>query len=213
MEIKGKKINFLGDSITEGGGFINIISKRTGAICRNYGVGGTRIARQTVPSDIRQYDMDFCLRAEEMNPDADIVVVFGGTNDYGHGDAPIGEPSDQTEYTFYGALNVLFTRLKQKYPSATIVVITPTRRENDESPRGEGGKKYDAATLKEYSDIIKEVAGKFGLNILDLNSYSEYNPNDGELKKKYTLDGLHPNDAGHALIADKLIEYFRNLGE
>lgn len=51
MELKGLKINFLGDSITEGHGcsdesrrFTSLIAAQNGAICRNYGIGGTRIA-------------------------------------------------------------------------------------------------------------------------------------------------------------------------
>lgn len=29
------------------------------------------------------------MRVDEMDDDADIVIVFGGTNGYGHGDAPM----------------------------------------------------------------------------------------------------------------------------
>ena len=97
MNLQGKKINFLGDSITEGHGtsgeacfFTTLIARETGAVCRNYGIGGTRIARQTIPSEKPRHDLDFPGRVDEMDPDADIVVVFGGTNDFGHGDAPLG---------------------------------------------------------------------------------------------------------------------------
>ena len=49
MELKGIKINFLGDSITEGHGtsapentFCMLIEREYEAICQNYGIGGTR---------------------------------------------------------------------------------------------------------------------------------------------------------------------------
>ena len=98
MELKGLKINFLGDSITQGYaatnrdelGFVGLIASRYGALCRNYGIGGTRIAPQKTPSSEPRWDRDFIGRVDEMDPDADIVVVFGGTNDFGHGDAPLG---------------------------------------------------------------------------------------------------------------------------
>ena len=103
MNLQGKKINFLGDSITFGYGlgnscdrFADLIAQRYGAISRNYGISGTRIARQTTPSDDPSHDLDFPSRVAEMDPDADIVVVFGGTNDYGHGDAPLGTMADRT---------------------------------------------------------------------------------------------------------------------
>ena len=105
MELKGTKINFLGDSITEGAGtsspdrmFTMLIEREYGAICQNYGIGGTRIARQKTPTE-EKWDRDFISRVPEMDNDADIVVVFGGTNDFGHGDAPLGTMNDRTPYT------------------------------------------------------------------------------------------------------------------
>lgn len=53
MNLSELKINFLGDSITQGGcastdenRYVDLIAAKTGAVCRNYGVGGTRLARQ-----------------------------------------------------------------------------------------------------------------------------------------------------------------------
>ena len=59
MELKGKVINFLGDSITEGSGvsdiancrYDNVIHREYGlAAHNNYGIGGTRLAYQKNPS-------------------------------------------------------------------------------------------------------------------------------------------------------------------
>ena len=51
MELRNKKIAFLGDSITEGAGasciestYWNILGRNTGAQCVGYGISGTRIA-------------------------------------------------------------------------------------------------------------------------------------------------------------------------
>ena len=94
MELKGLKINFLGDSITEGYGISSIdrvywklLADNDGVIARGYGISGTRIARQRVPSPEPRWDLNFGMRVNDMDPDADVIVVFGGTNDYGHGDA------------------------------------------------------------------------------------------------------------------------------
>ncbi len=113
MELKGKTINFLGDSITEGAGtsgpekiYPAVIARNEGLkVARNYGIGGTRIARQTGKSAEEKFDLDFCMRVDEMDPHADAVVVFGGTNDWGHGDAFLGCMNDRTPWTFYGALH------------------------------------------------------------------------------------------------------------
>ena len=44
-----------------------------------------------------------------------MVFVFGGTNDYGHGDAEIGTTEDNSPYTFCGGLNNLFAKLSAIY--------------------------------------------------------------------------------------------------
>ena len=91
MELSGKKINFLGDSITEGVGASApdkvyhqvMLSKYGLAAARNYGISGTRYARQINPTlNEPRFDLDFCQRYAGMDDDADIVVVFGGTNDF-----------------------------------------------------------------------------------------------------------------------------------
>ena len=109
MILEGKKIAFLGDSITEGVGvsdrasnrYDNILKKSCGlAKTYNYGVSGTRLAHQSVPSEKPRFDLCFCGRAYDMANDADIVVVYGGINDYIHGDAPVGKIGDRTPATF-----------------------------------------------------------------------------------------------------------------
>ena len=138
VNLKRFKINFLGDSITKGHGvsdislrFISLLAQRHGIIEQNYDIGGTRIARKQNLSDSAKYDTDFCLRAELMQKDADIIFVFGGTNNFGYGDAHFGSSDDNTPDTFCGALNVLFTKLTITYLNSKIIVATPptsTRR-------------------------------------------------------------------------------------
>lgn len=217
MELKGKKINFLGDSITEGSGasctdncYVSLIEKDTGAICRNYGIGGTRIARQQVPS-CEKHDKDFPSRVEGMDADADIVIVFGGTNDYGHGDASLGMFEHRTVDSFYGALHVLYTSLIEKYPDSKIVILTPLHRLNEMNLRGDGSKSRDYATLKAYVDMIRTVAEHYSLPVLDLYAESGMQPNIPIIQEKFMPDGLHPNDAGHRKLADKIINYLKKL--
>ena len=85
MELKGKKIAFLGDSITEGTGasslehvYWKVLERQTGAECHGYGIGGTRIAPQRTKSAEDRWDQYFGSRVDEMIPDADVVVVNVG---------------------------------------------------------------------------------------------------------------------------------------
>ena len=216
MELKGTKINFLGDSITEGAGtsshdkmFTMLIEREYGAICQNYGIGGTRIARQKTETD-EKWDRDFISRVPEMDNDADIVVVFGGTNDFGHGDAPLGTMDDRTPYTFYGALHCLYTALTEKYPDVPVVILTPLHRLNEDSPKGDN-KPAPVGTLKEYVNIIREVAEYYSLPVLDLFKESGLQPKIPVIQQKYVPDGLHPNDDGNAILAHKIARFLETL--
>ncbi len=224
MELRGKKINFLGDSITEGHGasgpdkvYVHLIQESAGlAEARNYGISATRIARQVgdLTWDRPGYDYvntnSFCERFAQMDDDADAVVVFGGTNDWGHGDAPLGTPQDRTPDTFWGACHVLFAGLTAKYPGKPVVVVTPLHRCNELSPRGDC-KPQDVGTLKEYVDILRAAAEYYSMPVLDLFREGGLQPAVEEIREKFIPDGLHPNDAGQAIIARKLEAFLRAL--
>lgn len=217
MELKGKKVNFLGDSITEGAGtsspdkcYVSVFGKISGAEVRNYGIGGTRIAKQRNCSANLVWDNDFVGRVDEMDADADVIAVFGGTNDYGHGDAPIGDFSSRDEYTFYGAMHVLCEKLINKYPEADIVFLTPLHRLQEERNANEIGIRNELP-LEGYVEIIKEVAAYYGLPVLDLYSVSGLQPSVDVIREKYMPDGLHPSDAGAEKIAKRIYSFLKTL--
>lgn len=216
MDLKNKTILFLGDSITEGHGtsdpskrFSDIVADRLGAKFVNYGIGGTRYARQSNFNPEHRWDLDFCMRAPEMQEQADCVVVFGGTNDYDHGDAPFGCMSDRTPMTFYGALHTVYTTLIERYPGVPIVVITPLHRMHEDD--GKVQRAYAYRPLKEYVNAIREVAEYYSLPVLDFFANSGLQPNVDIIREKFIPDGLHPNDAGHEIMANMIVNFLKAL--
>lgn len=218
MILKEKKILFLGDSITEGVGttspehrYVDLFAAKTGAVCLNYGVSGTRIARQHVPTEGKpKYDEDFNMRAKMMEPDADAVVVFGGTNDFGHGDAVFGTTDDRTEDSFCGAVRCLCEYLLEKYPAAKLVFITPLHRWNEADPCGDK-KPQPVGTLKEYVQALRAILEEYSIPVLDLYATSGIQPSVSAIKARYMPDGLHPSDLGNELICDRLIHFMELL--
>lgn len=84
-DLRSITIDFLGDSITEGAwatepkyNYVSRVGEKLGCKTNNYGISGTRIAMQKVPSANPVFDKDFLTRAKEMGS-ADLVFVFGGT--------------------------------------------------------------------------------------------------------------------------------------
>ena len=220
MKLEGLVVNFLGDSITEGSGVTNVAENRYDNVLKreyrlaavnNYGIGGTRIAHQFRPSAEARWDLNFCGRAEKMNVEADVVVVFGGTNDYGHGDAPFGKLGDTDRGTYCGAVRWLMNKLTEMYPNSKIVFMTPARRLGDEQPSQSLHRYYPSLLLRDYVDVIIETAKDFDIHVLDLYTQLGIDPNGEEDRVKYTAEGLHFNDAGHRVIAQRLKEFLETL--
>ena len=220
MELKGKKINFLGDSITEGCGasspdkcFVSLMKEYNSlAEARNYGIGGTRIARQSEIKDPNEkHDYDFLMRWDKMDPDCDIIVVFGGTNDYAHGQAPLGDPESTDICTFYGAVNHLCYMLTKTYPEKTVVFITPLHRHNE---FGEGTWKPEGVEqkpLKDYVYAIKNICQKYSVPVCDMYGAGLMHGNNWNWCREYMPDGLHPNDKGYEILAKRLSSFLKNL--
>ena len=209
MLLKNAVINVLGDSITQGVGASSVEKRYTDVLWKeyelkkvnNYGISGARIARQKNITEAAA-DRDYCMRVSEMDETADAVVVFGATNDFGHGEAPIGTPADRTPETFWGACHYLMNELLNRYSGKPILILSPLHRLDEDNPRGSGDRKpAPVATLKEYRNILMTVAEYYALPVLDLYAESGIQPANEVNRVKLLPDGLHPNDEGHALLA------------
>ena len=223
MELKGKIIDFLGDSITEGVGvtdqnnrYDNVIHRRFELAAHyNYGIGGTRLAHQSVPSEIPRYDLCFCGRAYMLDKSADLIVVYGGVNDYIHGDAYFGTMEDRTPTTFCGAVYFLMNLLKTNYEGKKIVFMTPAHMHfkgiSDKFPTGRPMKKPDAQPLSAYVEVIKARGEELGIPVLDLFEKLPIDPNNESDREKYTVDGLHFNDEGQGILAKTLGDFLETL--
>ena len=215
MFFSNKIFNFLGDSITEGVGvsapeksFVNVFSQKySPAAVRNYGIGGSRFAKQHNPDEgFPPHERYFCSRVEEMDPNADVIVVFGGINDYTHGDAPFGRFEDRTPDTFCGACHVLMKSLIDRYPLATIVFMTPLH-----SVVNTRNKIGTPTPLIEYVRTIRSIAEEYSIPVLDLYATIGIQPEIEIQRQLYMPDGLHPNDAGAERIADRLAAFLGTL--
>lgn len=224
MKLEGLTINFLGDSITEGVGVSNIPENRYDnrlkrmyglKATNNYGISGTRLAHQEKPSEKPRYDLCFCGRAYNMDPAADLVVVYGGVNDYIHGDAHFGTMADRTPETFCGAVYFLMSTLKELYPGKPVVFMTPAHcdfkgvSDMEVSPRDM--KKPDAKPLLEYVKVIKARGAELGVHVLDLFENLGIDPNNENEKARYTIDGLHFNDDGQGILASTLGRFLESI--
>lgn len=192
-------MNFLGDSITFGVGatsqentYASILGRTFHAEVNNYGISGATLACNS--------SAPFTFRYNAMDQDADMIVVFGGTNDFCL-DVPLGSVGDVSHNTFYGGLNILMKGLKIKYPNTAIIFLTPIKRTyyiawNE--------KNHVNATLEDYRNSIIQMGQMYGIRVIDLYSAKEL---DFTKDTEFMPDGLHPSDAGQQKIAEYIFNH------
>ncbi|MBP3710879.1 MAG: SGNH/GDSL hydrolase family protein [Bacteroidaceae bacterium] len=211
---KGKKVAFFGDSITEYGQYVNSFASLTGCTPMNYGISATHLAARN-SSDSNAFEK----RYSKISLTNDLVIVFGGTNDFGHSNtAEFGAFTDGPKtgkYTFYAGLHRLFKGLYDRFMKrGTPVVVmlpihhgteidTPEYTINSDKSLVEGTNATTGKTFREYVNAIREVAAYYSLIVLDAYSYSGLSPMTevGAENRKFFKDGLHLNDAGGERLA------------
>lgn len=213
----GKKAVFLGDSITAGSWYNPTlktwenmtenwtywVSKLCGMTYKNYGIGGTHVSSAYNSSDGSKAEQAFTNRYSDMDDDADVVFVMGGTNDWlpDHTDtAPFGDISDTTDVSFCGAIRVLCEGLIKKYNGKQIFFFTPICNANQLSANPTTGK-----TLKEYCDAITEICDMYSIEVINTHVNAPLHFMIAENASKYCSqqDGsTHPNDLGQKLLGE-----------
>lgn len=200
----GLKWNAMGDSITAGVAtnttYMQFIAERTGITYTNYGHSDTAIAKRSESSTT-----DMWTRYATMSDDADIITVFGGTNDHGNG-ITIGEWGDTTETTLYGAMKILCEGLINKYMGKRIGFITPLPKYVNSVDYS-----YPSESFKPYIDCIKDVCARYSIPVLDLYTGSGIAPSLASVRTAMITDGLHPNIVGHELISWKIQRFLERI--
>lgn len=156
-------------------------------------------------------------RYQDIPQNQDLIVIFMGTNDYGH-ETPLGAPEDSSDVSFYGALNAILPAVKAAHPNSQLVVMTPLHRYGFGTSRITGEAfTYDNlpngvnAKLSDYIDAIKTVCQKNDIPVIDLFTLFPLNPTDEQVRNEYMPDGLHPNAKGHEILADIIAEELKKI--
>lgn len=208
MNLTGATINFMGDSITafseEGKlSYVDVMVKEYGLKkANNYAIGGSRLAKQKNG----YLDWDCCGRIHDMDKDADAVVIWAGTNDCSSGDAPLGSPADRTPATFWGACHYIMNAVMNDFAGKPILVISPMHCGTELNYN-----ECSSAPLTVYRDILMAVAEYYALPVLDMYTESLLQPANATCRERLMPDSLHPNDAGHTMIAHRVAHALEEL--
>lgn len=129
--------------------------------------------------------------------DADLVFIAAGTNDFGT-NVPLGTEGDECEDTFYGALELLCRGLREKYPNAGIIFVTPIRRHDEKSNKL-------GLSLDDYRRAIHRVAYiGHGFTVID-GTKVPLRLDAPDFMKKHMLDGVHVDPETQKMYGDTVI--------
>ena len=236
LSLKGKKVGFLGDSITYGIGasandkrYSSVFCSLAGCTEKNLGVSSTCLCANT------KNDMGsqrFLTRVTSANlSDLDMLVVFGGTNDFSYDIKAVGDHfaeetitgntyigtkkrvANADNETFSGALHELILAIRALKPSMPIVFMTPLNRGNyNSTPRPTSAQQNaNGNYLSDYVDAIKDICAFYSIPVFVSAEHFPFNwTNDdsqGTIVTAGTNDALHPNDKGHATLARLLYRW------
>lgn len=194
---RGRKVCFLGDSITDGIGtvkgqrYFDFLGEEMGFDAVGYGVNGARF---------HQLMQQISRMEEEQGDDVDAVFLLAGTNDF-NGSVPIGDWYTETEETvvtstdangdpatksirkkrefvydirtFRGGINLVLSELKHRYGTKQIVLMTPVHR--GYACFGPTNIQYPelyanalGLYVQSYVDVIREAADIWSCELIDL---------------------------------------------
>ena len=207
--LNGKKVVFYGDSITAQNKFPVIVKEYYGINAVNMGVGGSTIFYRS------NSDMSSDTRINNIPSDADIVMIMGGTNDWGktqiEDELTYSNGFDRTK--FKGAIAYIVQHIQAQCPNAKIIWCTTIGGQNEtrvtSSPTiqylpqkdsfGQSGYTFRSAEIEVCNILGIEVCDTWSCGINGNNAYTMIG------------DTVHPTDAGAKLIANYIIGHLKSV--
>ncbi len=215
VDFSGTKIACLGDSITAATNLDNLedyqqysypayLKEILGAKeVENLGIGGSSIGRY--------WENAFVDRYRDIPEDTDLILVMGGTND---GFCVTGEDfgvmEDRKEGTFIGDLDELIRGLRDHYPDAQVVLVTPLPNVLHDMLRKERDYLLPQSMI---ANAMKQVGGEYKIPVIDLYNSNILDSHDAAVIYNYMPDGVHCNAEGYQILARHIAAQLVSLYE
>ena len=170
----------------------------------NLGIGGSSIGRYWADAFVDRYT--------EIPEDTDLIFVMGGTNDgFCASFVEFGNSEERAPRTFWGDLDELMDGLKEDYPEAEVIFLTPIPNSLHDYLKAE--RKY-LMPQEEFSEVIITLAEEHGMEVFDLYNSNILDGHDKDNILHLMPDGVHPNAEGYRILGEHVTaELIRLLDE
>lgn len=206
IDFSDKKIACLGDSITAAANleqmedyqqysYPTYLMEILGAEgVENLGIGGSSIGRY--------WENAFVDRYQDIPEDADVILVMGGTNDgFCVTQEDFGTMEDREAGTFIGDLDELMKGLKENYPDAQVIFVTPLPNVLHDMLRKERDYLLPQSMIV---NAMKQLGKEYEIPVIDLYNSNVLDSHDAAVIYNYVPDGVHCNPEGYKLLAQHI---------
>lgn len=195
----GKRLCSLGDSFTQLNMYAAKLCEVTGLQqTKNFGVSGQLL--KTMADSLTASSLD----------DIDVVTLWGGTNDYGHGNCALGTISDTKETTsIYGILRYLIDKILTIKPTVRLFFFTPTNRGVFLSEPIPPALNSYGLSIQSIGKAMMEVCREMSVPCCDIGGIGGINQYTLPL---YTADNLHPNQLGADMLGALMGKFINTHG-
>ena len=159
-------------------------------------------------STINLKDQDFRFVAPEGARYISISLPRDISNTYVYG-AISDVEKDLTHSTFCGAIHTICKYIQSNYEGKDIFFVTPIERYQNwcNKPKTPNSLGY---TLEDYADAIIEICSYYSIPVIDFYRTAPVDPHVdkslfGDTDGKY----VHPNEAGHRILASVVVDYLK----
>ena len=206
LDFSDKKIACLGDSITQAANLESMedyqqysyptkLTEILGAEeVVNLGIGGSSIGRYWQDAFVDRY-MD-------IPEDTDLILVMGGTNDgFCLHRENVGNFEERSSRTLIGDLDELMRGLKENYPDAEVVFVTPLPNVLHDILRKD---RPELMSQRVIVDSMIALAKEYEFDVIDLYDSNLLDSHDAAVISNYMPDGVHCNPDGYRILAEHI---------
>ena len=226
---KGDVYVFFGDSIigneNDSTSIPNVVANYSGKAVINAGIGGTRascgssnevngvgmvesfvgnggVYKQEglyASDEVLRWELQYANKVDVLKP---TFFLGFGLNDYMSGSVLYGEK----ENSYEGALRYMVRLLKKRYPTAQIILLTPSYISYYE--HGTVIVNEEGSVLNDYVDVVKQIGKEEDVIVFDVHNELGVDANN---EKEYLVDMVHHTEKGRLIFGKYICKKMEEL--